>query len=676
MQTARERIGKPLGEAPAPSILLVDDRPANLLALEAMLEPLGHRLVTAANGEQALKKLLAEDFALILLDVQMPGMDGLETASLIKSHARTANLPIIFISAINRDSTHVFSGYAHGAVDYLLKPLDPDILRAKVSVFVDLYLKGEKIKAQAKRLREQEVEMIERRSEERYRKLSEVMPVPMWASKRNGVVYYRNQRLGELVGPAVTGETIALLHAVHPEDVERVTAGWRRALAEEPSFEMEYRLRRTTDGAYRWHLVRGVAEGTAQEGGFIAVATDIEEKKQAEALRERLLTREQQAREAAENANRSKDEFLATVSHELRTPLNAILGWTQLLRQGELEEEEVSHALETIQRNAQAQARLIADLLDVARIVAGKLRLELRATDMRSVVAAAVDSVRPAADKRSVTIDVVTEGNDLRAVGDASRLQQVVWNLLSNAVKFGRAGGRVEVRIARSEAYLEISVKDDGQGIAAEFLPRVFDRFRQADSRSTRVYGGLGLGLAIVRHLVELHGGRVSAESDGPGRGATFRVVLPFESPATRAGANNDFVDTGPDLRGVRVLVVDDEVDAREVLGALLERCGAEVTLAASAEEALSAVEKQTPHVLLSDIGMPGGDGLTLLRRARAAAEKRGDELPALAITAFARDDDRTRILRAGFQQYMAKPVDPDELPLVVAGLARRSAGG
>jgi signal transduction histidine kinase/CheY-like chemotaxis protein len=389
------------------------------------------------------------------------------------------------------------------------------------------------------------------------------------------------------------------------------------------------------------------------------------------------------ARREAESASRSKDEFLATVSHELRTPLNAILGWAQLLLTSDVDVEKTRRGLETIARNAKLQAQLIDDLLDVSRIISGKMRLDVRALDLVPVVDAALEAIRPAAEAKQIRLRRVLDPLAGPVAGDPARLQQVVWNLLSNAVKFTPKEGLVEVRLERVNSHVEIIVADNGPGIAPDFLPHVFDRFRQSDASTTRRQGGLGLGLAIVRHLVELHGGTVRAKSPGEGHGSTFVVLLPLSivhmtsadgqrvHPRAEADGPDCEDDATLNLKGIRVLVVDDEPDARETMQQILEHCDAEVRTAASAAEGLQALQEWQPHVLLSDIGMPGEDGYGLIRQVRALPPERGGRTPAAALTAFARGEDRRRALMAGFQMHVAKPVEVNELAAVVASLAK-----
>ncbi|REG22940.1 PAS domain S-box-containing protein [Archangium gephyra] len=397
----------------------------------------------------------------------------------------------------------------------------------------------------------------------------------------------------------------------------------------------------------------------------------------------RLFELERQERDRAEEANRAKDDFLATVSHELRTPLTAILGWTSILRTNSLPPEKQTRALETVERSARAQAQIVDDLLDISRIVAGRMRLEMQPVKLAPVVEAALEAVRPAAAARNIKLEPQLEPGAGPVQGDAQRLQQVAWNLLTNAIKFTPDGGRVTARLRCVEGHVELQVTDSGKGIDPAFLPHVFERFRQADGTSTRRYGGLGLGLAIVRHLVELHGGTVQAHSEGEGRGSTFTMRLPLaaarQPEGTSPGATSVLSDPSlaaylPDLSGVRVLVVDDEQGTRELLRALLEERGAQVSSASSAAEALEQLQRAPPDLLVSDIGMPDADGYTFIRQVRALPPARGGQVPAAALTAYTRLEDRTRALSAGFQVYVPKPVDPIELVMALANLINRFA--
>jgi signal transduction histidine kinase/CheY-like chemotaxis protein len=456
----------------------------------------------------------------------------------------------------------------------------------------------------------------------------------------------------------------------------------RRSLADWQPFGFEHRIVRP-DGGVRTLSARGrlVLDPKGRPARMVGTGQDISEQKRAEQEREQLIAA-QAARREAEEANRLKDEFLATLSHELRTPLSAIVGWGHVLQQSALGAD-ARKAIAAVGRNAQALTRLIADLLDVSRAMSGRLALELRPTELRSVIQSALDTVRPDADAKSVRVELRIEAASSVVQADPERLGQVVWNLLSNAIKFSPAAGRVWVRVGRAVGgRLEIVVEDEGPGIAPDFLPHVFERFRQADPSTRRRHGGLGIGLAIVRNLVELHGGSVHAANRSEGRGAAFTVWLPeagaaelaetsVPTPAGRAAEEaGAWQASAASLQGVRVLVIDDERDGREAIVAMLARSGAEVTSAGSAAEGLSAVQAFRPHVVLSDIQMPEEDGYAFLRKLRALPPERGGSTPTAALTAYAGSEARATALRAGFQAHIAKPVHPAELVASVATLA------
>ncbi|MEO8629713.1 MAG: ATP-binding protein [Betaproteobacteria bacterium] len=425
-------------------------------------------------------------------------------------------------------------------------------------------------------------------------------------------------------------------------------------------------------------IIVGVA---AQAAVAIDNARLYETAQKAAEERKKLLESEQSARATAERMSDLKDEFLATLSHELRTPLNSILGWAHVLRRGTRDRADFDKAVDTIERNARAQTQLIEDLLDMSRITSGKVRLDIQPIAPASFIEAAVETISPAADAKDIRIEKLLDPAAGPISGDPSRLQQVIWNLLANAIKFTPKGGKVQVVLQRVNSHIEISIADTGIGINPEFLSHAFERFRQADSSSTRRYGGLGLGLSIVKHLVELHGGTVHAESAGENRGATFAVHLPVsvihrrmkesrQHPKTAVAA----IDFQPlDLSGVTVLVVDDEADARELLERVLMECNAKVLAAGTAAEALLLIESNRPDVLISDIGMPDVDGFELLKRVRALGAARGGNVVAIALTAFARSEDRTRALLAGFLMHVSKPVEPADLVATVASVAQRN---
>ena len=508
--------------------------------------------------------------------------------------------------------------------------------------------------------------------EERYRLVTEQMPQIVWMSDARGAHLYFNQRWYEFTGlsPAQSlGDGWAT--PLHPDDVDRAHMRWQHSIDSGAPYEIEYRFRRH-DGEYHWFLVRALAlrDERGRITKWFGTCTDIDDAKIADAQRAQALQNEEQARREAENANRLKDEFLAVVSHELRTPLTPILGWLELLKTDDPDAQFRRQAYDVIERNTRSQAQIVNDLLDVSRIISGKLKLELASIDLSDVVRAAIETVEPTARVKGV--DLLVNLPDSRAIniGDADRLQQVAWNLISNAVKFTPRGGQVTVKLARENSQYVLSVADSGAGIAPEFLPHVFERFRQADASSTRATGGLGLGLSIVRHLVEQHGGSVSVHSPGLGQGCTFSVCLPIapvltapnQDLAENSGDEELALDAHQTLQNVKILVVDDESDAREMLQLALNRYGARVEIAGNAQEALEIFAQFRPDILLSDIGMPGADGYSLIESVRALPAERGGQTPAVAFTAYARDEDHARALQAGFQNHLAKPVVPAKL--------------
>jgi len=422
------------------------------------------------------------------MDVQMPGMDGFQTASLIKTRDRSRHIPIIFLTAISKDAAHVFEGYAHGAVDYMLKPYEPQILRSKVSVFVELWQRGELLKLREAKLRDLERDRLEQASAARYATLIETLPHCVLALRANGDPWFCNSVWRQYAGLDVDETRRRGFELLHPDDRAEARADWLQASQDRQPLQREVRLKRARDGEYRWNLIHILPQLTGEGGtldGWIITAIDVHD--------------EREARDELERVSRAKDEFLATVSHELRNPLNAILGWARMLRAGKLDAVRGARALDTIERNARMQASLVEDILDVSRIITGKLMLKVGHVDLATVVAAALDTVRMAAEAKQ--IEVVLELDDKLALtaGDPERLQQVVWNLLANAIKFTQPGGRVRVCMQRDGDDVELSVQDDGQGIAVEFLPFVFDRFRQADSTST--IDGKSTGWISIRSL-------------------------------------------------------------------------------------------------------------------------------------------------------------------------------
>ena len=425
---------------------------------------------------------------------------------------------------------------------------------------------------------------------------------------------------------------------------------------------------------YLKNIEASEAQTEAARTHVLELSRYISELQRSEEAREQLLLRAERARSEAEAANRIKDEFLATLSHELRTPLTSLLGWSSVLREARRDEKVLNQGLDAIDRNAHVQAQLIDDLLDVSRIVSGKLHLDVRPLDIGSVTRAAINIVQPAADAKGITLDYWAQPGLGAISADSARLQQIIWNLLSNAVKFTPHGGEIHIRVARDDANASVTVTDTGQGIAPEFLPRVFDRFRQADSSTTRSFGGLGLGLAIVRHLVELHGGTVSAHSDGVGKGAIFSASFPLltdrSGPIAILQSGEIHASELRSLDGLRVLLVDDEVETREIISTVVERTGAEVKTCMNAREGLMELIAWRPHVILSDIAMPDEDGYSFINRVRSLPQDEGGNTPAAALTAYARDEDRKQALAAGYQMHIAKPIGAGQLVNMIAKLA------
>jgi PAS domain S-box-containing protein len=534
-----------------------------------------------------------------------------------------------------------------------------------------------------------------RASEEKFRIMADTAPVMIWTSGPDKLASFFNKPWLDFTGRQEEEELgNGWTEGIHPEDYERYMEIYVRSFEAREPIKMEYRLRRH-DGEYRWILDHSVPRFSSGGDflGYIGSCIDITERKQAEAEREQLA-REQVARAAAEAANRSKDEFLAMVSHELRSPLNAILGYTRMLRSGLVDRDAIDNVAAIVERSAEAQLRIIEDLFDSARIITGKLRIEPGPVDLVPALEAAFETVRAAAEAKGVTLIARFGPQPEQVLGDSTRLQQVVWNLLTNAVKFTPEGGRVELRMEGADDNVRITVSDTGKGIEPEFLPFIFDPLRQADSSSARRYGGLGLGLSLVKHLVELHGGTIKAASEGAGRGATFTVTLPrrrfeFIAASTPAVAPREVrledaitLDRDLSLEGLSVLVVDDQEEARELLTQALSEYGAQVTAVSSGMEALAFLSDppsgKRPDALILDIAMPDEDGYTVLKKARALQAAQGgaaaDQIPAIALTAYGRSEDRLRALQAGFQMHVAKPVEPAELAVVIANLTTRRA--
>ena len=653
-------------------VLLVDDRADKLLALESILADADVRVTTARSGQEALRALLRAEFAVILLDVKMPLLDGFETASLIRGRPSTAKTPIIFMTAASDLEAGMSRGYSLGAVDYIQLPVQPEVLRAKVKVFVDLYRRREQMREQAERRRlREEREHAQRLAEAAHRldfetrrnRFFTLAPDMLGIAGLDGRLRQLNDSWQRTLG--FSAEALCarpIVDFLHPADRHTVSDRLRELAEGAPTARFENRHRHA-DGSYRW--LSWTAAAFHEEGLVYVFARDITFRKLAEEGRLQLV-REQEARRAAERQNELKDQFLATLSHELRSPLTPILGWVTMLRSEQVGPAELAHALEVIERNARLQAQLVEDLLDVSRIMSGKLRIEPAPIDLRSVVERGLDAVRGAAQKRRIELNVELGPAPVRVLGDPERLQQVVWNLAANSVKFSAEGASVEVKVEADGQLARLRVRDDGVGISAEFLPHAFEHFQQASSGSTRTHGGLGLGLAIVSHIVQAHGGSVSAESAGIGRGATFTVALPLAADVAAADPLADEpgdMATGTVAPGLlhdrKLLVVDDEPDVRDVLSRVLELEGAVVLTAGSVREALERVDAERPDLVVSDIGMAGEDGYALVERVRGILNREGRPVPVVAVTAYATAQDAERIRAAGFMAHLAKPVDP-----------------
>ncbi|HEU0173051.1 MAG TPA: response regulator [Blastocatellia bacterium] len=664
-------------ESSKTTVLNVDDFAAGLYAKSRALRLAGFDVYEATTGEDALRLAHELKPQIVLLDVRLPDVNGIEVCRRIKTDPSTAAILVIQTSATFTESHDRVRGLEGGADAYLTEPIEAVELIANIRAIL--------------RLRKAEEQVRER--EAWLKTVMSSIGDAVITTDLEGRVTLINPVAQEMVGwtEAEAGgrplaEVFRIINEQTRQPSENPITG---VLQEVPSAGLaNYTLLVARDG--RETPVDGSAAPIKDERGiFIGVVLifrDITGRKRMEKAREQSLRYEQEARREAEiarrraeEASRSKDEFLAMVSHELRTPLNHIIGWITMLRGGNLQSDKAKKAFDTIERNVRTQARLIDDLLDVSRIIAGKLLIEPRQIEIAKVVEAAAESIGPAAAGKGVNFikTVVPEAGVVS--GDPDRLQQAIGNLLSNAFKFTPKGGHVELRLTRVNSQIKIAVSDDGQGISPDFLPHVFDRFRQQDATTGRQHGGLGLGLAIVRHLVELHGGSVSAESAGEGRGATFTITLPAASAhATPSGEARRSPIIGesqagmPSLNGLRVLLVDDLADARELITLALATQGAEVRAAASAAEGLSMLGEWRPDVILSDIAMPGEDGYTFIRKVRKLSEESGGMIPAATMTAYVESKERLRSFEAGYQAHITKPVEWAELIMIVANLAGR----
>ncbi len=709
-------------------ILNVDDHEATLYAKTRVLQRAGFQIIEARTGMEALRQVEERQPQLVLLDVNLPDISGIEVCKQIKSRDTAIMTLVLQISASFLSASDKARALEGGADNYLAEPVEPEELVATVRSL----------------LRLQRVEVELRSKSHRLGLLAQVAEHLLLAEDPTQAVrglfdklagefeldYYFNfmvdQESGVLRLDSCFGLTEEQQAGIRELEFGQAVCGtvaqdWQRRVVTDVQNSLDPKtdlIRSFGVRAYACHpliigqrLLGTLSFGTTRKDSFTDdeieffrtvcyyVAMTKERERLLEVERQRgaqlaLIAKENQAlyekeqtariesekaRKFAEDANRLKDEFLATVSHELRAPLNTIKGWAVLLHRGELTPAETIKAIETIEHNVESQNRLIEDLLDGSRIISGKLRLEREHVNLNELVEATIESVRLSAEAKSLLIQFTAEPAVVLVPGDPNRLQQVIWNLLSNAIKFTSQGGWINVDLRRVNSQVEISVTDSGVGINADFLPYVFDRFRQADGSTKRKFGGLGLGLAIVQHIVELHGGVVSAQSDGEGRGATFTVRLPVaddtsqEWQRVRPVVNETAVQSSNiRLDGLRILLVDDEPDAREMLTTLLKGYGADILAASSSVEALQLIEREDVDIIVSDIGMPHEDGYQFISQVREQKGNRNCLKPALALTGYTRTADRVRVLAAGFHSHIAKPVEPKELAIVLASLTGR----
>jgi len=646
------------------TILNVDDNEAGRYARTRALLRAGFEVFEAGSGAEALQFVSTKQPQLVLLDVNLPDMTGYEVCRQIKSTSATSRILVIHVSATFVRVSDQKRGLEGGADGYLAEPVDPEVLIATVNAYL--------------RLRSAEDAL--RESDARFRAAFEGAPIGMALVNFDHEIFRANRALSEMLGSEPEALSDLCIDELGlPEDRDKDAVLLTQLLAGEiDTCRLEKRcLNKRREVIWISITGRAIRNADGQILYGLVMVENISERKAAEEERNQLLAAEHKARTEAETANRAKDQFLAIVSHELRTPLGAILGWARILRLQSNDAKTTAHGLETIERNAKAQAQLIEDILDVSRIISGKLRLVPQTVDFTAVVRAALDSINPAVEAKRIRL--VTELNAPGSLvkGDPNRLQQVIWNLLSNAVKFSPEAGHVQVQLKLADPHqIEFTVLDSGLGIPSDFLPYIFEPFRQADGSTTRKHGGLGLGLSIVKQLVELHGGTIEASSEAEGKGATFRLRLPLAAQETqqeeKAKPTGDRTERKPRLtlptklprllEGTRILAVDDEPDARELLGFILGKGGASVELAASTEQALKILESWQPDIIVADIGMPDEDGYSLIRKIRTLDRQEIARLPALALTAYARAEERTEALSAGFQAHMTKPVEPSEL--------------
>ncbi|MCC5648672.1 response regulator [Nostoc sp. XA013] len=643
---------------PQVTILHVDDNEANRYVVIRILQNVGFKVVEAATGAAGLKAVVEHLPALVILDVKLPDITGFEVCRQIKANPETAFIPVLHLSASFVQSQDKAEGLDSGADAYLVQPIEPIELVATVRSLL--------------RIRRAEEAALS--SAREWQTTFDSMNDGVCLVDKEGKVLRCNRAMMQLVYKPYS----EILGRTYYELIN-VKWGIGDGICFHRATETHQRQVLEVQSQDRWFTktIDPVLDEYGTLTGAVFILSDITERKRAEALLQeqndrlnRLMVSLQEQTEQAQQANRIKDEFLAVLSHELRSPLNPILGWTKILQTSQQDAAKTQYALETIERNAKLQAQLIEDLLDVSRILQGKLSLKTVPVSLTFTIKAALETVRLAAEAKSIQIKTIFEPNVGQVLGDSGRLQQVVWNLLTNAIKFTSQGGQVEVQLetvkeldTHPDEYAQITVSDTGRGISGDFLPYVFDYFRQADGTTTRKFGGLGLGLAIVRYLVELHGGTVEAASLGEGKGATFTVKLPL-IPTAKLNHNDIVPHNFSDFNfhGLQALLVDDDADSRELIAFLLQQYGFQVTQAQSADDALSILEQAKFDLLISDIGMPDMDGYTLIRQIRKLSPSRGRKIPAIALTAYAGEINQKLAIAAGFQQHISKPIDPEIL--------------
>lgn len=642
------------------TVLVVDDNPATRYSTARVIRAAGFRTDEAATGAEALDKV-AQGVSAVVLDVHLPDTDGFEVCRTIRSRPATATLPVVHLSAEFIRSEDRVTGLNAGADGYLVHPVEPAVLVATLQALI----------------RARTAEDSLRRSEQRFRAIYDLAQSGIALLDGEGRFADANPALLRMLGRSreeLLGQAIS---ALTPNE-------WQAMV--------ERRLGPSADGTAPWrgefpllaadgkpvHLEWSVS-AHVESGLRIAIAIDVSERYELEQRRREVLEREQAARAMAERHSRTKDDFIAVLSHELRTPLNAIVGWIHVLKRRGVTPEG-ARGIDAIERNAKTQARLISDILDVSRINSGKLRLDREWADPAELVTSSIEALGGSIQEKHIVIETDLDGADAPASIDPARFQQIFWNLMTNAIKFSPEGGRVVVRLRRQGGLLTLEVQDFGQGIAPDFLPHLFDRFTQSDAPGNRAHGGLGLGLSIVKHLVDLHGGQVAAESAGAGQGATMRVELPVEAavapvadePDPESGFGEPEEHDPDSVRGLDVLLVEDDREAVEMMTVVLSDRGAIVRTASDYESALAAVQKAWPDVLVSDIGLPGRDGYELVRRLRQLeSEQPGRRLPVIALTAFTRAQDQQKTLDAGFDLHLSKPLKP-HLLLDAIGRYRR----